>query len=82
MHQTIYWHYVEVGENSSLIIFVNDCRPFPFSSKGESALFCLSDLFLIIIKLESNEIRKSPVIFLPFLNLKILFQATSSLKIF
>ena len=26
MHQTIYWHYVEVGENSSLTIFVNDCR--------------------------------------------------------
>ena len=26
MHQTIYWHYVEVGENSSLTIFVNDFR--------------------------------------------------------
>ena len=28
MHQTIYWHYVEVGENSSLTIFVNDCSFF------------------------------------------------------
>ena len=44
--------------------------PCTFPEKDKSGLFLLYDLPIITFKSEWNEIRKIPVIFLPFLNLK------------
>ena len=57
-----------------------DLDPCAFPQKDKSSLFNLKDLFIVVIELESREIRKVPVIFLLFLNLKILLQAIPSFK--
>ena len=58
-------------------------EPHPFPQKDKIAPFLLTrSSFIIIIKLESNEIQKIPVIFFRIYTGKILFQAISALKIF
>ena len=57
-----------------------DLDPCAFPQKDKSSLFSLKDLLTVVIKLESREIRKVPVIFLLFLNLKILLQAIPSFE--
>ena len=55
-----------------------DLDPCPYPQKDKCPLFCLQDLLKIIIQFESNEFRKVPVIFVPLLIWKVLFQAISS----
>ena len=55
-------------------------NPCPFPQKDKHAPFFLKDLPIIIIKLESNEIRKIPVIFLPFLDLNDIISSDILIK--
>ena len=63
-----------------------DLDPRPFPQDDKSALFLLiRDLIIVIIKLESNEIREIPAILFLYLKSaskteKILFQTISLLK--
>ena len=52
-------------------------NPCTFPERIKVPLFSLQDLRIIIIKLESNVIRKIHVIFLPFLNLKTIVPSYS-----
>ena len=58
-------------------------RPLPlFLKRIKVPLFRLKDLLIIIIKLESNETRKTLVIFHPFLNRENIIPTKASLKMF